>query len=180
PPRRIVLYIDQGEELYGCDPLVVQRFSKLMAVGLKDERLIAITSQRSDTYGQLQANNDLFPGTGRVDVAPVGPQGVRAGRVEPRRICHARYENPALVDDVLAQAKGQRGALPLVADFMEDLWLQMQERQDGVIRALRDNRVFYLGGSLVDRCELFMQKHAAQEELIKHLFTQKLVRVYEL
>jgi len=180
PPRRIVLYIDQGEELYGCDPAVVQRFSKLVAAGLKDERLIAITSQRSDTYGQLQANSDLFPVTVRVDVAPVGPEALRAVLVEPTRMFRVRYENPALVDDVLAQAKGQRGALPLVADFMEDLWLQMQEREDGVIRALRDNRVFYLGGSLVDRCEMFMQKHAAQEELIKRLFTQKLVRVYEL
>jgi hypothetical protein len=180
PPHRIVLYIDQGEELYACDPFVVQRFSQLLAAGLKDERLIAITSQRSDTYGRLQANDDLFPVTVRIDVAPVGADALRSVLIEPPRTFHARYENEALVDDVLAQAKGQRGALPLVADFMEDLWLQMQERGDGVIRALRDNRVFYLGGTLVERCELFLQKHAAHEEAIKRLFTQKLVRVYEL
>ncbi len=180
PPRRIVLYIDQGEELYGCDPATVAQFSKLIAAGLQDERLVAITSQRSDTYGSLQANDDLFPVTVRIDVAPVGAEALRAVLVEPPRIFGARYDNPMLVDDVLAQAKGQRGALPLVADFMEDLWLQMQARGDGVIRAFGDNRVFYLGGNLVERCELFLQKHAAHHDLIKRLFTQKLVRVYEL
>jgi hypothetical protein len=180
PPRRIVLYIDQGEELYGCDPATVAQFSKLIAAGLEDERLIAITSQRSDTYGSLQANDDLFPMTVRIDVAPVGTEALRAVLVEPPRIFGARYDNPMLVDDVLAQAKGQRGALPLVADFMEDLWLQMQQRQDGVIRAFGDNRVFYLGGNLIERCELFMQKHASKHDLVKRLFTHKLVRVYEL
>src|SRR5262249_11356403 len=59
PPPRIFLYIDQGEELYALSPPEERkRFSKLIADGLthNPRRLIVMTSQRADYYGELQAN----------------------------------------------------------------------------------------------------------------------------
>src|SRR5205085_12167883 len=54
PPPRFFLYIDQGEELYARSPPAERkRFSEIIAEGLarSSERLIVMTSQRTDYYG---------------------------------------------------------------------------------------------------------------------------------
>ena len=63
PPPRVFLYIDQGEELYARSPPAERkRFSEIIADGLarNPQRLIVMTSQRADYYGELQANAALF------------------------------------------------------------------------------------------------------------------------
>ena len=48
PPPRIFFYIDQGEELYARAPKdAIKRFSEVLAEGLRDPRLVVMTSQRS-------------------------------------------------------------------------------------------------------------------------------------
>ena len=74
PPPRIFLYIDQGEELYARSPPAERkRFSEIIADGLarNPQRLIVMTSQRADYYGELQANAALFGLTEKIDVPPL-------------------------------------------------------------------------------------------------------------
>src|SRR5215472_15196762 len=73
PPPRFFLYIDQGEELYARSPPAERkRFSEIIADGLarNPERLIVMTSQRADYYGELQGNAALFRLTETIDVPP--------------------------------------------------------------------------------------------------------------
>src|SRR5262249_21953522 len=73
PPPCFFLYIDQGEELYTrTPPAERKRFSEIIADGLarSSQRLIVMTSQRADYYGELQANVALFKLTEKVDVPP--------------------------------------------------------------------------------------------------------------
>src|SRR5262249_5723259 len=63
PPPRYLLYIDQGEELYvRAPPAERRRFSEAIADGLASsaQRLIVMTSQRAEYYGELQANAAFF------------------------------------------------------------------------------------------------------------------------
>src|SRR6516164_6800244 len=74
PPPRVFLYIDQGEELYSRSPPAERkRFSEIIADGLSHnpQRLIVMTSQRADYYGELQANAALFDLTEKIDVPPL-------------------------------------------------------------------------------------------------------------
>src|SRR5207342_1364238 len=74
PPPRLFLYIDQGEELYARSPPTERkRFSEIIADGLarSPKRLIVMTSQRADYYGELQANAALFDLTEKIDVPPL-------------------------------------------------------------------------------------------------------------
>jgi hypothetical protein len=47
-------------------------FSEIIADGLADspQRLVVMTSQRADYYGELQANSAWFKLTERIDVPP--------------------------------------------------------------------------------------------------------------
>ena len=98
PPPRIFLYIDQGEELYARSPPAERkRFSEIIADGLvrNPQRLIVMTSQRADYYGELQANATLFDLTEKIDVAPLeadesGARAARAGARARRRLRERR------------------------------------------------------------------------------------------
>ena len=119
PPRRFFLYIDQGEELYWRapkDPITL--FSKLIAHGLCHPRLMVMTSQRSDYYGQLQANKVVFPLTERIDVASLGAEALKAVLREPARVLSVKLESDDLIEQVVASAQDQPGALPLLDAVM--------------------------------------------------------------
>jgi hypothetical protein len=52
-PERIVLYVDQGEELYTrAAQKDAKRFSEVLTEGLGDPRLRVFASMRSDYFGR--------------------------------------------------------------------------------------------------------------------------------
>jgi hypothetical protein len=56
-PGRILLYVDQVEELYTRVAAAEgRRFSELLAEGLADERFVAFASLRADYFDRLQAD----------------------------------------------------------------------------------------------------------------------------
>ena len=179
PPARIALYIDQGEELYASriPRQVSEQFSKIIAGGLDDPRLVVLTSQRSDYYGHLQANAVLFPKTERIDIAPLGPEALRVVLTEPARALGVGFESEGVVGLLVDAAKDQPGALPLLADHMSDLWSRMQKRDDGVIRITDQSEVIQVSSTLVGRANLFLSQHAADLETIKRLFCLRLAHV---
>ena len=70
-PGRILLNINQAEELYSLAPEATREpFSKLIAQALTDRRFAVIASIRSDYYGYHQANAPLFDHMHRLDVRP--------------------------------------------------------------------------------------------------------------
>ena len=61
PPRRFLLYIDQGEELYArSDIQQAKRFSELLSSAVARPEIVVLASLRSDYYGFLQADEPLF------------------------------------------------------------------------------------------------------------------------
>jgi hypothetical protein len=179
PPSRVVLYIDQGEELYASrlPQQLANRFSELIAQGLSDPRLLVLASQRSDYYGHLQANATLFSVTERVDVAPLGEKALSTVLTEPARSLEVTFESEAHVSLLIDGAKDQPGALPLLADHMSDLWSRMQERGDGLIRIADRSTIVQPGAALVRRADRFLTEHASDLETVKRLFCFQLAYV---
>ena len=179
PPTRIVLYIDQCEELYASrlPRQSMHRFSEIVAETLDDPRLLVLASQRSDYYGDLQANAALFPLTERVDVAPLGAKALRVVLTEPARSLGASFESDGVVGLLVDAAKDQPGALPLLADHMSELWSRMQARDDGMIRIADRSELIQVSSALVKRADQFLAEHAADLETIKRLFCLQLAHV---
>jgi Stimulus-sensing domain/Sensor N-terminal transmembrane domain len=179
PPWRIVLYLDQGEELYASrlPRQLAIRFSEIIADAVGDQRLMVLASQRSDYYGHLQANSALFPVTNRVDVAPLGAKALKLVLTEPARMLGASFESSGLADLLVDAAKDQPGALPLLADHMSELWARMQAREDGVIRIADRSEVIQVSSTLVNRADRFLAEHSTDLDTIKRLFCLRLAHV---
>src|SRR5262249_52885387 len=61
PPKRLVVYLDQGEELYTrAKPEEVGRFSAVVAEAAADEAFSVLLSLRSDYYAAWQDDRALF------------------------------------------------------------------------------------------------------------------------
>src|SRR5262249_48604218 len=156
PPPRIFLYIDQGEELYArASPAERKRFSEIIAEGLarSGERLIVMTSQRADYYGELQANAALVKLAEKIDVPPLDADNLARVLREPARVLGVGFESDDLVDHVVRSAEDQPGALPLLADLFTDLWERMRERGDGTLRVSDRREIVQVGAALSKRAD---------------------------
>jgi len=180
PPPRVFLYIDQGEELYARSPPAERkRFSEMIADGLSrnPKRLIVMTSQRADYYGQLQANAALFDLAEKIDVPPLKADGLALVLREPAQVLGVGFESEDLVDHVVKSAEDQPGALPLLADLFADLWESMRERGDGILRVSDRREIIQVGAALCNRADRFLAEAPDQVEAVKRLFTLRLAHV---
>ena len=165
PPPRIFLYIDQGEELYARSPPAERkRFSEIIADGLarSPQRLIVMTSQRADYYGELQANAALFKLAEKIDVPPLDADNLALVLREPARVLGVGFESDDLISHIVKSAEDQPGALPLLADLFTDLWERMRERGDGTLRVSDRREIIQVGAALSKRADQFLEKHPGQ------------------
>jgi formylglycine-generating enzyme required for sulfatase activity len=180
PPPRVFLYIDQGEELYARSPPAERRrFSEIIADGLarNPERLIVMTSQRADYYGELQANAALFRLTETIDVPPLSADNLALVLREPARVLGVGFESDDLVSHVVKSVEEQPGALPLLADLFTDLWERMRERGDGTLRVSDRREIIQVGAALSKRADQLLAKHPDKVDAVRRLFTLRLAHV---
>jgi TIR domain len=178
PPPRFFIYIDQGEELYSRVPKDrIKPFSQLIADGVSQPRLVMMTSQRSDYYGALQANDTLFPLTERIDVPPLGPEALKAVLREPARVLGVELESDDLIEKLVGSAESQPGALPLLADLFTDLWERMQQRGDGMLRVSDRREIIQVGAALSRRADEFVARYPTRADEVKRVFTLRLAHV---
>jgi len=155
----------------------VERFSEIIVEGLADPRLVVMTSQRADYYGPLQANEVLFPQTERIDVPPLGAEALKTVLREPARALGVAFESDDLINYVVASAKDQPGALPLLADLFTDLWERMQVRGNGTLQVADRKEIIQVGAALSRRAEAFLAQNPTQIDAVKRLFTLRLAHV---
>jgi formylglycine-generating enzyme required for sulfatase activity len=181
-PPGFFLYIDQGEELYvRAEENQRRRFSEIVATGLRDLRLSALMSMRSDFLGALQNDEPLFSVHRKIDVPPLREVELREVVSRPAQLLAARFENDRLAPDIAQRAATdstkEGGALPLLSYLLDDMWKQMVERGDGVLRL--PGQAIDLGRVLVERADSFLARDAKSEDRLKRIFTLKLANVRE-
>lgn len=177
-PASYVLYIDQGEELYTRTRQVVDRFSKVLADGLRlrPEKLLVIMSFRSDYYGHLQGNDALFDLVEKVDVRPLSPDQLLHALSEPVRLLGAKFDNPKMVQQLVGSVGRDADVLPLIADLFQDLWDRMLKRDDGVLSFADHPEAIHVDFALKRRAERFLSDNPDKVEAVKRLFTLRLAR----
>ena len=180
PPPRLFLYIDQGEELYARSPPTERkRFSEIIADGLarSPQRLIVMTSQRADYYGELLDNKPLFTLAEKIDVPSLDADNLALVLREPARVLGVGFESDDLVSHIVKSAEDQPGALPLLADLFTDLWERMRERGDGTLRMSDRREIIQVGAALSKRADQFLVQNPDKVEAVKRLFTLRLAYV---
>jgi formylglycine-generating enzyme required for sulfatase activity len=181
-PPAFLLYIDQGEELYiRAEERQRRRFSEIVARGLDDPRLRAMMSMRADFFGDLMKDEALYAVHRLIKVPPLREAQLREVVSRPAKLLSATFETEGLADNITRRtaedAAEDVGALPLLSYTLDDMWKDMIERGDGVLRLPAQS--FELGNVLVDRADTFLASHPNAEDQLRRILTLKLATVRE-
>ncbi|AGC46202.1 serine/threonine protein kinase [Myxococcus stipitatus DSM 14675] len=146
--RRIVLFIDQFEELYTLVPDVRERraFTACLS-GIADDAtspIRVVLSVRSDFLDRVQEDerfmSELAPGL--FFLTTPQKEGLRDALVQPAEMAGYRFESPAMVDQMIQHLETTPGALPLLQFAAMRLW----EARDPSRRMLTESAYQQLGG----------------------------------
>jgi formylglycine-generating enzyme required for sulfatase activity len=181
-PPSFFLYVDQGEELYVRSKKQQRRcFSEIVAAGLADPRLRALMSLRADFFGELQNDASLFAVHRQINVAPLRETELHQVVSTPANLLSARFQTGTLATDIARRTAEEStedaGTLPLLSYLLDDMWNEMVERGDGVLRLPK--QAIDLAAVLVERANRFVAEHPDAEDSVRRMFTLKLATVRE-
>jgi WD40 repeat protein len=175
-PAKILIYLDQGEELYTHSSQQVSRcFSKLLGEGAEDRRLLVFASLRADFFDRLQADEALFGSHVHVNVRPLDHKQIRDVVELPANALGVRLEDDRFVDRLTDATLNSASALPLLSYLLDDAWRTMVERGDGTLRL--PAKAIDVGGVLSARAEEFLKGNPSMEQPLRELLTLKLAVV---
>jgi tetratricopeptide (TPR) repeat protein len=173
-PQRMLVYLDQGEELYTrAAPLQARRFTEILAEGLKDRRLSAFASLRADYFDKLQADEPLFACREHVDVPPLDRARLSEVVTAPARALEVSFEDDRIADRITDAAAAEQ--LPLLSYLLHDMWDGMVRRGDATLRL--SAQAIDVGGVLKQSAEDFLAANPGDEPALRRLLTLKLASV---
>jgi Novel STAND NTPase 1/WD domain, G-beta repeat/TIR domain len=173
-PERVLIYLDQGEELYTrAAPREAHRFSEILAEGLGDRRLSVFASLRADYFDRLQADEALFKCREHVDVPPLDRAQLHEVVTAPPRALDVRFEDDTIAGRITDAAAAEQ--LPLLSYLLHDMWDGMVKRDDATLRL--SAQAIDVGGVLKNSAEDFLAANPADEAALRRLLTLRLATV---
>ena len=139
--RRVLVFVDQFEELYTLCAESDERAAFLACLdGVADDAsspLRVLLSIRSDFLDRLAEHRHLADDVnhGLMFVPPLDREGLRDALVRPVEAADCRYEDPAIVDDMLAAVAAASGSLPLLQFAAARLWTERDQGRRLLTRA---------------------------------------------
>jgi hypothetical protein len=178
PPKRMLVYVDQGEELYARSTNEQRaRFSSIIAEAASHPEFVILSSLRSDYYGRLQDDLTLFNASERLDLPPMSATDLTRAIEEPARRLGVRFEPADAPARLASLAAPQSGALPLLSDLMAELWREMEQRGDGILSWKDRIDLVDVGRPLSARADRYLAEHPRDREATRALFTLRLAHV---
>ena len=128
--KRLLLFIDQMEELFArCPRPVQQQFLGRLQALRSDPRCILLLALRADFFPDLMSSM-LWPidPAQRLEVAPLRGAALAAAIAGPAAQVGVRLE-PTLLERLVADAAEEPGALPLLQEALVLLWERRENRR---------------------------------------------------
>jgi WD40 repeat protein len=125
---RLLLVCDQFEEAFTIGRDQAIEFQERLGRLAENERCWVVLTVRADFYADLMGS-PLWTEirSHRVEVAPLGDDGLRAAIVGPAEAAGVHVD-PALVERLVADAAGEPGVLPLVQEALVLSWERLARR----------------------------------------------------
>ncbi len=97
-------------------------------------------------------------------------QNLRRALVQPATTCGYRFSDDELVEEMLAEVEGERGALPLLAFAMARLW-EKRDRENGLLTRQAFHDIGGVGGALARHAEETMDRIGGHRvPIVRELF----------
>jgi WD40 repeat protein/DNA-binding winged helix-turn-helix (wHTH) protein len=174
----VLLCVDAFEELFTLnDEDTRTRFSELLRQAV-DSGVHVVLAMRDDFFVHCRD----YPGLEGVfdEVTPLNPpQGpaLRRALVEPAKRCGYRFEDEALLTDILAEVTNEKGALPLLAFAAARLW-EKRDRSRSLLTRKAYVEIGGVGGALAQHAEgtlaaIGEEREPVVREILRNLTTAK-------
>ena len=172
---RLVLVIDQAEELWTMLPTDAEQRSAVLArqhapflrllvaaAHAPDSPVLTVLTMRSDflprvedpAFARLIGEHDVI-------VTPMDERQLRAAIERPAEAAGGGFE-PGLADELIAQTRGRSGALPLLEYALLELWKAREP--DGMLTWAAYRRIGGLEGALAARADATLQHEYTPEQ----------------
>ena len=178
--RRVLVFIDQFEELYTLCVDPDERSAFLTCLdGVADDAgspLRVLVSIRSDFLDRLAEHRQLAAGIshGLMLVPPLDRDGLRDALVRPVEGADCRYEDPAIVDDMLAVVAAAPSSLPLLQFAAARLWTE-RDRDRRVLTRASYHAMGGIAGTLAGHADTVLGAIASREHPLVRTIFERLV-----
>ncbi len=154
-----LIVLDQFEELFTQNPEEVQeRFADLLGRLALEADVHVLVSMRDDFFMHCNRHESLRPVFSEVTgLETLSGSGLRRALVQPALRCGYRFEDDALVDEMVSAVEGERGALPLIAFAAAQMW-ERRDRERGLLTRAAYERIGGVEGALGRHAESTLEK----------------------
>ena len=129
------------------------RFAQLLAGLALEADVHVLLSMRDDFLFHCQRFESLAPVFSELTaIGPPTGAALRRALVQPALKCGYRFEDETMVDEMLAEVAGERGALPLAAFAMARLW-ESRDRDRGLLTREAYQAIGGVAGALAQHAE---------------------------
>jgi WD40 repeat protein len=149
-----LLIVDQFEELFTLNAAEEQgEFAELLGRLALEADVFVLLSMRDDFLMECRDHPPLEPIFSDLTALPSLTGGnLRRAMVQPAARCGYRFEDDELVEEMLAEVEGERGALPMLAFAMSRLW-EKRDRDNGFLTRQAYRDIGGVGGALARHAE---------------------------
>jgi WD40 repeat protein len=168
----VLLVVDQFEELFTLNPAGEQeQFAELLERLALDADVFVLLSMRDDFLMQCRDHEPLKPIFSDLTALPtLAGSALRRALVHPATKCGYRFEDDELVEEMLAEVEGERGALPLLAFAVSRLW-EKRDRETGLLTRQAYRDIGGVGGALARHAEATIDRIGADRiPIVRELF----------
>jgi formylglycine-generating enzyme required for sulfatase activity len=174
----LVLAVDQLEEIFTLtlDSNFRERFDALLANALNDQDgpLQLITTIRSDfmmRFSELPKLQDHLTDPSRYFLKPMDENGLKDVVQTPARLARLRWSDDSLPDDIVKEARGEPGALPLVENLLRLLWGNMKNSGANELSRKHYNELGGVGGALAKSADSLLESLGKEKDNALNLLT---------
>jgi hypothetical protein len=129
-PTRVLLVVDQFEEVFGLDPPSLGSFNAALETLSEMHACYVVLTVRADFYGELmqtpiwrRIEANLVP------LLPLNDAGLRHAILDPAEAPGINvYIDAAVVERLIADAQHEPGAAPLIQETLVRLWQHLERR----------------------------------------------------
>lgn len=158
PERRALVLVDQFEELYTllADPIERAAFLACL-LGIADDSsspLRVVLSIRSDFLDRMAADRQFMTqvAAGLFFLPPIGREGQRDALMRPVEAAGYRFENEAMIEDMLDELASAKTPLPLLQFAASELW-EARDRDQKLITRQNYDKLGGIAGSLATHAD---------------------------
>ncbi len=178
--RRVLVFVDQFEELYTLCADPDERAAFLACLdGIADDAsspLRVLVSIRSDFLDRLAEHRHLADDIshGLMFVPPLDTGGLRDALVRPVEAADCRYEDPAIIDDMLAAVAAAPASLPLLQFAAARLWTE-RDRDRRLLTRKSYQAMGGIAGTLAGHADHVLGAISGRERALVRTIFERLV-----